>query len=79
MAFYLQVPDGNGNCPMGTTVLYRLYNGGAHGPPSYPDAAVPLHRLTTDATTFNQMRAAGWVFEGDARTFAFACAPLTPI
>ena len=35
----------------------------------------PLHRFTTSAATFNQMRAAGWVSEGDSRTFAFACVP----
>jgi hypothetical protein len=67
IAFYLQVPDGNGNCPTGTTILYRLFNNGMGG--------ALVHRLTTSAATFNQMRAAGWVFEGDGRTFAFACVP----
>ena len=27
IAFYLQVPDANGNCPIGTIILYRLYSG----------------------------------------------------
>jgi len=67
IAFYLQVPDGNGNCPIGTTILYRLYNNGMGG--------TPAHRLTTSEATFNQMLADGWVFEGDSRTFAFACVP----
>jgi hypothetical protein len=77
MAFHLQVPDGNGNCPIGTTILYRLYNDSTYSPPAYPDTktGAPLHRFTTSAATFNQMRAAGWVFEGDSRTFAFACVP----
>lgn len=67
IAFYLQVPDDNGNCPIGTTILYRLYGqqGGTH------------HRLTTHAATFHAMLAEGWVFEGDGRTFAFACVPLS--
>jgi hypothetical protein len=36
---------------------------------------VSAHRLTTSEATFNQMLADGWVFEGDSRTFAFACVP----
>ena len=67
IAFYVQVPDENGNCPIGTTILYRLYNNGLGGGPS--------HRLTTSLGTFNRYLAAGWVFEGDGRTFAFACVP----
>jgi hypothetical protein len=63
VAFYLQVPDENGNCPIGTDVLYRLYDNGF------------AHRLTTSLATFNRYLAAGWVFEGDGRTFAFACVP----
>jgi uncharacterized protein DUF5648 len=67
VAFYLQVPDEDGNCPIGTTILYRLYSNGFSGGPS--------HRLTTSLATFNRYLAAGWVFEGDGRTFAFACVP----
>ena len=69
IAFYLQLPDANGGCHAGTVVLYRLYNNGMGGAPN--------HRFTTDATTFAQMQAAGWTFEGDGRTGAFACVPAT--
>jgi hypothetical protein len=71
IAFYVQLPDGSGNCPMGTTILYRLYNNGMGGAPN--------HRFTTDAATFNQMRAAGWIFEGDGRTGASACVPTSSV
>jgi len=67
IAFYLQVPDANGNCPIGTTILYRLYNNGFTGGPS--------HRLTTSLALVNQYLTGGWVVEGDGRTFAFACVP----
>jgi hypothetical protein len=67
IAFYLQIPDESGHCPLGTTILYRLYNNGMGGR--------PVHRLTTNLGTFNQMLDEGWVFEGDGRTFAFACVP----
>jgi hypothetical protein len=68
VAFYLQLPaSDSGACPSGTTTLYRLYNNGMGGAPN--------HRYTTDAATFTQMQAKGWIFEGDARTGAFACVP----
>jgi hypothetical protein len=67
IVFYLQLPDESGHCPIGTTILYRLYNNGIGG--------APLHRLTTNQTRFNEILAEGWVFEGDSRTFAFACVP----
>ena len=67
VAFYLQAPDESGNCPIGTTILYRLYNNGFSGGPS--------HKLTTSLATFNSYLAGGWVFEGDGRTAAFACVP----
>jgi len=70
IAFYLQLPDANGNCPTGTEVLYRLYNNGMGGAPN--------HRFTRSAALFNQMRAAGWVFEGNGLTGAFACVPASP-
>ena len=78
IAFYLAAPDGHGDCPIGTTILFRLYNDSIYWPPFYYDTktGAPLHRYTTSVATFNQMRAAGWVFEGDSRTFAFACVPL---
>src|SRR5438105_4531987 len=64
-----QVQTAGGNCAINTTVLYRLYNNGMGG--------APIHRVTTSAAVFNDMLAAGWVFEGDGRTFAFACVPLS--
>jgi hypothetical protein len=67
VAFYVQLPDANGNCPAGTDVLYRLYNNGMGGAPN--------HRFVRSAVQFKQMRAAGWTFEGDGRTGAFACVP----
>ena len=67
IAFYLQLPDANGNCPPGTVILYRLYNNGMGGAPN--------HRFTTSLAIFNQMLAAGWIFEGDLHTYAFACVP----
>ena len=68
IAFYVRLPDLGGNCPAGTTILYRLYNNGAGGAPN--------HRYTTSPTVFNTMRAAGWTMEGDVRTSSFACVPL---
>ena len=67
IAFELQLPTAAGTCPSGTTVLYRLYNNGQGGAPN--------HRYTTSATTFADMQANGWTFEGDGRTGAFACVP----
>ena len=67
IAYYLQLPDANGNCPAGTSILYRLYNQSMGGAPN--------HRFTTDLATFNQMRAAGWVLEGNGLTGASACVP----
>jgi hypothetical protein len=67
IAFYLQTPNAAGSCPAGTTILYRLYNNGMGGAPN--------HRYSTDHTTFQQMLAAGWVFEGNGNTGAFACVP----
>jgi hypothetical protein len=69
VAFYLQLPNAAGNCPVGTVTLYRLYNQGMGGAPN--------HRYTTNVTIFNQMQAAGWVFEGNGLTGAFACVPPT--
>jgi plastocyanin len=75
-AFYLKLPDENGDCPPGTTRLFRLYNQSKVPPPfagpAYTKGA-PLHRLTTNVATLGEMRSAGWDFEGDSRTFAFAC------
>jgi hypothetical protein len=67
IAFYIQLANANGYCPGGTMPLYRLYNNGMGGAPN--------HRYTTSPTIFNQMVAAGWVFEGNGNTKVFACVP----
>ena len=67
IAFYIQLADANGVCQGGTIPLYRLYNNGAGGAPN--------HRYTTSLAVFNQMQAAGWVFEGNGNTKIFACVP----
>ena len=67
IAFYIQLADANGFCPVGTIPLYRLYNNGMGGAPN--------HRYTTSVTVFNQMAAAGWLFEGNGNTKVFACVP----
>jgi YVTN family beta-propeller protein len=71
IAFHMQIPVGfgtaNGDCPIGTDRLYRLYNNGMGGAPN--------HRYTTNVAIFNQMVAAGWVFEGEANTRVFSCVP----
>ena len=66
IAFYIALAV-DGVCPDGTIALYRLYNNGMGGAPN--------HRYTTDPTIFNNMQAAGWVFEGDLVTKVFACVP----
>ena len=68
IAFYLLLPDAAGNCPAGTKILYRLYNNGMGGAPN--------HRYTTSLFIFNLMKAAGWLFEGNGLTGAFACVPI---
>jgi hypothetical protein len=66
IAFYLKLPDENGRCPVGTTVLYRLY---------YNGDAQAHHQLIANPYLVEEELAAGWVFEGDGPTFAFACVP----
>ena len=62
IAFYIQVPSG-GNCPGGTTPVYRMYNNGQTGAPN--------HRFTTDALIYQDFTASkGWAAEGVA-----FCAP----
>ncbi len=68
IAFHLGLPDPAGTCPVGTKVLYRLYNNGMGGAPN--------HRYTTSLAVFNHMKDAGWIFEGNGLTGAFACVPL---
>jgi hypothetical protein len=66
-AFHLGLPDLAGQCDPGTVPLYRLYNDGMTGAPN--------HRYTTRSDMFLAMRLRGWVAEGNADTFAFACVP----
>ena len=67
IAFYIQLADADGLCSGDTIPLYRLYNNGMGGAPN--------HRYTTSLTIFNQMIAAGWIFEGNGNTKIFACVP----
>ena len=67
IAFYLGLPDASGSCGAGTRPLYRAYNNGMGGAPN--------HRYTTSPAILDQMLAAGWVFEGNGVTRAFACIP----
>jgi YVTN family beta-propeller protein len=67
IAFYIKLADANGLCSGGTIPLYRLYNNGMGGAPN--------HRYTISLTIFNQMLAAGWLFEGNGDTRVFACVP----
>jgi len=70
IAFYVRLPDANGLCAAGSIPLYRAYNNGMGGAPN--------HRYTTSLTILNQMLAAGWLFEGNGDTKAFACVPQVP-
>lgn len=70
IAFYIALADANGVCPAGTIALFRAYDNGMGGAPN--------HRYTTSLTILNQMIAAGWVFEGNGNTKAFACVPPSP-
>ncbi len=67
IAFYLKLPDENGQCPAGTTILYRLYHEGG---------AQPHHQLT-NYYAVDDSTSEGWVLEGNGPTFAFACVPCT--
>lgn len=70
-AFALRLPVGAAGareCPVGTTRLYRAYNGMLTGAPN--------HRYTTDPAVLDAMIAQGWTMEGEAATRVFACVPL---
>jgi len=56
-----------GDCPTGTSTLYRLYNEGRSGAPN--------HRYTASRTVFDQMRSQGWTPEGSGSNYVFACIP----
>ena len=67
VAFFMELTDAAGNCPGGTTPLYRLYNNGMGGAPN--------HRYTTSRAVFDKMVAQGWVPEGNGPQTIFACGP----
>jgi YVTN family beta-propeller protein len=67
IAYYVQVPDANGNCSATTEPLYRLYNNGNGG--------ASKHRLTASRSVRDAMVAAGWVAEGQGDDSVFACTP----
>ncbi len=52
----MKVPDVAGNCPAGTTTVYRLFNNGKSGTPN--------HRYTINADVRDEMIAEGWTPEG---------------
>ncbi|MEP7180839.1 MAG: hypothetical protein ABI886_01475 [Betaproteobacteria bacterium] len=64
--FYIPLPDTlTGVCPLGTTVVYRLWN----------QRADTNHRYTTDILLVQQTLARGFVLEGYGLTSAVMCAP----
>ena len=66
-AFYIALTDANGNCPAGTSPLYRVFNNSMGGAPN--------HRYTTDASIRAGMVAQGWSAEGNGPDIIFACLP----
>ena len=65
-AFFIALPDvSTGACPVGTTVVYRLFN-------NRPDAN---HRYTTDPAIKAAMIAKGYIAEGYGPDAAIMCAP----
>jgi Repeat of unknown function (DUF5648) len=65
-AFNMLVPDANGNCPSGSSPVYRLFNNGMGGAPN--------HRYTTETDVRSEMIAQGWTPEGYGIGIEF-CSP----
>ena len=64
--FNVLLPDtATGNCPLGTTPVYRLYN----------NRADANHRYTTDLNLRSQMMALGWIPEGYGTIGVVMCSP----
>src|SRR5205085_10069581 len=70
IAFYLALPTASGNCPQGSTPIYRFYNNGVTGAPN--------HRYTTDTGLVKVLKMQGFTQEGNATTGVFACGPARP-
>jgi hypothetical protein len=62
-AFYIQTPDGNGNCPSGTLPVYRFFN-------NRHDAN---HRYTVDLSVRRAMLNRAWVPEGNGPNAVATC------
>jgi hypothetical protein len=67
VVFYMTNADNDGNCPIGTLPIYRLYNNG--------QGAAPNHRYTTSLTIRAAMLAQGWIPEGYGNIGGIMCAP----
>ena len=65
--FNVALPDTAGNCPTGTSPLYRLYNNGQGGAPN--------HRYTTSLSIRSTMLGQGWIPEGYGTIGVIACVP----
>ena len=64
-AFYVDLPDASGACPVNTRPVYRLFDGKA-------DLG---HRYTNSATIRDQMIAQGYILEGSGASGANMCVP----
>jgi hypothetical protein len=65
--FGVLAPGPTGNCPEGSTPVYRLYNNG--------QGAAPNHRYTTNLATRTQMLGKGWIPEGYGDLGVIMCSP----
>ncbi len=65
--FNMYLPDANGNCPSGTSPVYRLYNNGMGGAPN--------HRFVTSLADRTAMVDKGYVSEGFGALGVGMCAP----
>jgi serine protease len=64
-AFYIQVPDIDGNCPANTLPVYRFFD-------NRDDAN---HRYTVDLSVRRSMLNRGWVAEGEGPSAVAFCSP----
>jgi len=65
-AFYIQVPDANGNCPSKTLPVYRFFDGRR-------DAN---HRYTVDLSVRRAMLNRAWLSEGSGANGVAFCSPI---